>query len=137
MSTSSVETEDRLVWAIGLTMGDTDFTVCLQDGRRITVPYYCYPHLARASRMQRSHFEVYAEGKMLHWPDIDEDIEVQHIVEGRMPVKKGSSAMAVAEKRTACVASPKRRRRGNSDNSCEFKGNRVVCKRVARAGMGD
>jgi hypothetical protein len=100
---------------MGLAMGDTEFTVCLQDGRRITVPYRCYPRLERASWMQRSHFEVYAGGKMLHWPDIDEDIAVQHIVEGRMPVKKESGAMAVAEKRADYVATPKRRpKRGHS-----------------------
>lgn len=91
-------------------MGDVDFTVYLQDGRRITVPYHCYPRLERADRIQRSHFEVYAGGRMLHWPDIDEDIEVQHIVEGRMPIRQGSAAMAVAEKRADYVATPKRRR---------------------------
>jgi len=34
---------------------------------------------------------------MLHWPEIDEDIEVAHILEGRMPVKENSLTMAVAE----------------------------------------
>ena len=63
------------------------------------------------SGMQRSHFEVYAGGKMLHWPEIDEDIEVQHIVEGRMPVKKGRSVMVVAEERGSYAV---RKRSGQS-----------------------
>jgi len=48
---------------------------------------------------ERDHFEVHADGRMLRWPDIDEDIEVQHIVDGRMPVKKKRPLMAVAEER--------------------------------------
>ena len=90
-------------------MGEDEFTVCLADGRRIAVPYRCYPRLEKANRMQRSHFEVYAGGKMLHWPEIDEDIEVQHIVEGRMPVKKGREVLAVAEHRVDYAARPRRR----------------------------
>jgi len=91
-----------------LVLGEEAFTVCLRDGRRITVPYHCYPNLDRASMPQRSHFEVYAEGKMLGWPDIDEDIEVQHIVDGRMPVK---AALAVAEEREPYGGTPPRRRK--------------------------
>ncbi|MBI3986048.1 MAG: DUF2442 domain-containing protein [Lentisphaerae bacterium] len=78
-------------------IGAGGFEVCLTDGRRITVPYECYPRLLKASEGQRNHFEVYAQGKMLHWPEIDEDIEVQHIVEGRMPLKAHKTAFAVAE----------------------------------------
>ncbi len=42
---------------------------------------------------------------MLHWPEIDEDIEVKHIVEGRMPIKEPARAMAVAETRGTYVVS--------------------------------
>ena len=41
----------------------------------------------------------FSDGRMLHWPEIDEDIEVRHIVEGRMPVKEGTCVSAVAEPR--------------------------------------
>ena len=100
MSTSDIENSLQTVRAVGLVVGGVDFTVCLADGRRIAVPYTCYPRLDRADMKQRIHFEVHADGRMLHWPDIDEDIEVQHIVEGRMPVKQNSGLMAVAEERT-------------------------------------
>jgi hypothetical protein len=36
---------------------------------------------------------------MLHWPEIDEDIEVQHLIDGRMPVKARKAIAAVAEPR--------------------------------------
>lgn len=97
MSTSDAKDHGPTACAIGLIIGTDDFTVCLTDGRRIAVPYGCYPRLERATMWERDHFEVHADGRMLHWPDIDEDIEVQHIVEGRMPVKKGRDLMAAAE----------------------------------------
>ena len=96
MSTSQSKQNAAVVRAVGLIAGCSDFTVCLQDGRKIVVPYHCYPRLDDADMKQRSHFEVHAEGRLLHWPDIDEDIEVQHIIEGRMPVKE-RDLMAVAE----------------------------------------
>ena len=89
--------------AIGVVIGNETFTVCLSDGRQISVPYHCFPRLDAASPQQRAHFEVYAGGRMLHWPEIDEDIEVQHVIAGRLPVKREPAhtvqAAAVAESR--------------------------------------
>lgn len=86
--------------AIGLIIGDDVFTVHLMDGRQISVPFRAFPRMDAATPQQRVHFEVYAGGRMLRWPEMDEDIEVQHIVEGRMPVKDRAPASAVAESRT-------------------------------------
>jgi hypothetical protein len=86
--------------AVGIVIGNEVFTICLSDGRRISVPYHSFPRLDAATPRQRAHFEVYAGGRMLHWPEIDEDIEVRHIVAGRMPVKKEPAhTSAVAEAR--------------------------------------
>ena len=86
--------------AIGVVIGPELFTICLLDGRQISVPYYCFPRLDAATPLQRAHFEVYAGGRMLHWPEIDEDIEVRHIVAGRMPVmSEPTHTSAVAESR--------------------------------------
>jgi len=98
MNTLSNKTNDSAAVAAGVVIGEREFVVCLRDGRRLAVPYRCFPRLARASSRQRAHFEVYAGGRMLHWPEIDEDIEVVHILEGRMPVKE--KHLAVAESRT-------------------------------------
>ena len=85
--------------ATGIVVGNEVFTVCLSDGRELSVPYRCYPRLERATPQQRAHFEVCAGGRMLRWPEIDEDLEVAHIVAGRMPVKEPVRAAAVAESR--------------------------------------
>lgn len=86
--------------AVGLLVGFECFIVSLSDGRQITVPYECFPRLDGATMVQRKHFEVCAGGRMLRWPEIDEDIEVQHLIEGRMPVKARRSMAAVAEPST-------------------------------------
>jgi len=97
MNTLSSKQMAYTAHATGLVVGDHEFVVCLDDGRRVAVPFRSFPRLARANSKQRAHFEVYAGGRMLHWPEIDEDIEVAHILEGRVPAKENSLTMAVAE----------------------------------------
>ncbi len=99
MSTSKPKQGASGVRATGLIVADDGFTVCLADGRCISVPFACFPRLAGATRAERAHFEVYADGRLLHWPAIDEDIEVQHILDGRLPVKAPHRVTAVAESR--------------------------------------
>jgi hypothetical protein len=97
MSTSNKNAEAR---ARGLVIGLDGFALQLSDGRQISVSYACYPRLAAATLLQRTHFEVCAGGRMLHWPEIDEDIEVQHILKGLTPIKVDcQTASAVAEAR--------------------------------------
>lgn len=91
-------------------IGQEDFTVCMADGRRITVPYWCYPRLDKADAGERRKFEIYSGGKMIHWPEIDEDIEVQHLVEGRMPIKADKTHAVVAEGGGEYSASTRRKR---------------------------
>ena len=99
MSTLRDKRNPAAARAIGLIMGTDEFVVCLPDGRRLCVPYASFPRLENASAVQRGHFEVCARGRLLHWPDIDEDIEVQHLVERRLPVKEPARAMVVNEPR--------------------------------------
>jgi hypothetical protein len=88
MSTSAAETVTGLIHATGVYIGDTEFAVLLTDGRRVVIPLAAFPRLAAATPVQRRHVELYSDGKMLHWPDLDEDIAVQHLIEGRLPVKQ-------------------------------------------------
>jgi len=98
MSTSHSGHKSPDARAIGIIIGAEVFTICLSDGRQLSVPYHCFPRLDEATPQQRSHFEVSAGGRMIHWPEIDEDIEVRHVIEGRMPMKRAPVfASAVAE----------------------------------------
>ena len=55
--------------------------VTLQDGRELGVPISWFPRLARASAEERQKVEISAFG--LHWADLDEDISIQGLLEGR------------------------------------------------------
>jgi len=39
--------------------------------------------LARATPEQRAHFEVFASGHGIHWPDIDEDLSIDGLIGAR------------------------------------------------------
>ncbi len=69
--------------AVGVTFTDLQFTVALKDGRYLTIPLWWYPHLERATRAERKNWKLLGTGVVIQWPDLDEFIEVEHLVRGR------------------------------------------------------
>ncbi len=65
-----------------LVSGDT-LTVNLTDGRTISVPLAWYPRLLHASPRERNHWRLIGEGQGIHWPDVEEDISVSGLLNGR------------------------------------------------------
>jgi uncharacterized protein DUF2442 len=59
---------------------ETELTVTLKDGRRITTPLWRYPRLLRATPQQRANYELSPFG--VHWPEIDEDLSVAGMLRG-------------------------------------------------------
>lgn len=53
----------------------------LADGRPISAPLAWYPQLVHARAEERAHFRLIGDGEGIHWPDFDEDISVEGIVE--------------------------------------------------------
>ena len=62
---------------------DDDLVVDLSDGRTITVPLAWYPRLLRATPAQRANYRLAGAGYGIHWPDLDEDVSVQGLLEGK------------------------------------------------------
>jgi hypothetical protein len=62
-------------------IADVRFDVLLQDGREIAVPLWWYPRLLRATP-ERNHWQILPFGDALHWPDLDEDLDVQGFLIG-------------------------------------------------------
>ncbi len=60
---------------------DDSMWVELSDGRPIGVPYAWFPRLLNATPRQREAVEIGRFG--LHWADIDEDISIAGLLEGR------------------------------------------------------
>jgi hypothetical protein len=54
----------------------------LLDGRVISVPLAWSWRLSEASSAQRSNFRIIGTGQGIHWPDVDEDISVEGMLQG-------------------------------------------------------
>jgi len=67
---------------IDVRFDDDTMSVDLADGRTITVPLAWYPRLLDATPTQRRSWQPCAAGFGIHWPDIDEDLSTQGLLEG-------------------------------------------------------
>lgn len=80
MSFSTVET---VPLARNVQVTESELSVALADGRRISAPLAWFPRLARATQPQRDHWQLLGDGEGIHWPDIDEDLSVAGLLAGR------------------------------------------------------
>jgi hypothetical protein len=54
--------------------------VLLADGREVSAPLQWFPRLLRATAKQRAKWELIGDGIGIHWPLVDEDIEVESLL---------------------------------------------------------
>jgi hypothetical protein len=76
-------TELRNVTAIALNFSGALLEVSLSDGRVISVPLSWYPRLAHASQKERETWKLIGNGLGIHWPDLDEDVSVANLLDGK------------------------------------------------------
>jgi len=81
MSTSGTELREAV--AQGVTANDEALIVDLADGRTITVPLAWFPRLAHGTPAERANWRLIGGGVGIHWPDLDEDINVESLLAGR------------------------------------------------------
>ncbi len=60
---------------------NTHLVLTLEGGHEVHAPLWFYPRLHQATASQRAHYEIMRFG--IHWPDIDEDLSIKGILEGR------------------------------------------------------
>jgi hypothetical protein len=63
-------------------VGGDRLSVDLVDGRTITVPLAWYPRLLNATPEQRRNWRISGAGFGIHWPDVDEDLSTQGLLDG-------------------------------------------------------
>ena len=68
-------------------------SVDLYDGRTITAPLAWYPRLLHATPEQRANWRISGAGYGIHWPDIDEDLSTQGLLQGA-PAPRGAAKAA-------------------------------------------
>jgi len=57
--------------------------ILLSDKMEVRFPVELNTKLRMASVVQRSNIEIICNGTGLHWPDLDEDLSLTGIIEGR------------------------------------------------------
>ncbi len=59
--------------------------ICIEltDNREVRFPVYLNDKLRNATREQLENVELICGGTGLHWPDLDEDLSVMGIMEGK------------------------------------------------------
>ena len=75
------------------------FTVHLNDGRHLVIPLVWYPRLLAGKKDEREHYFLIGEGEGIHWPDIDEDIQVEALLAGRSSQENQTSLKKWLQKR--------------------------------------
>jgi hypothetical protein len=56
----------------------------LDDGREIRFPAFKNRRLSEATPAELANIEIISNGTGLHWPDLDEDLSILGILEGRL-----------------------------------------------------
>jgi hypothetical protein len=81
MSSSTVET--LIPSAVQIQVNDDALSVELSDGRTISVPLAWFPRLAHGTADERQKWRLIANGRGIHWTDLDEDISVENLLSGK------------------------------------------------------
>jgi hypothetical protein len=98
---------------------DETITAYLVDGRVISVPLAWSWRLSDATPAQRAHWRLIGDGHGVHWPDIDEDLSAEGMLNGVPARRPGSSVRArtVPAPKKLLTATTKKRGPGGSRRS--------------------
>jgi uncharacterized protein DUF2442 len=99
MTFLTIETGQAIANAVRIT--DEELVVGLVDGRTMSVPLLWYPRLAHASEAERGNWRFIGRGERIHWPSIDEDIEIANLLVGRRSGESQESLQASLAERAS------------------------------------
>lgn len=75
---------DLQIKAVRVWIEDRKVCLELEDGREIRFPAALNRRLKKAAKGKLANVELICGGTGLHWPDLDEDLSVQGILDGRL-----------------------------------------------------
>lgn len=99
MSSLSVEIQEPR--ARSVTVNDDELCIDLVDGRTIIIPLVWFPRLWHGSQNERNNFEIFGDGAYIHWPDLDEDLTVAGLLDGKRSGESPESLKKWLENRTS------------------------------------
>ena len=97
MSTA-VSTETRIA---RVEVSDETITAHLADGRIISVPLAWSWRLSEATPKQRAHWHLIGDGHGVYWPDVDEDISAEGMLNGTPAPRPAHRAVTYKTERPA------------------------------------
>lgn len=81
LTVSRIEMEAPL--AVNVLVSEDTLSVDLRDGRSLSVPLAWYPRLALGTARELGNWRLVGGGEGIHWPDLDEDLSVIGLLEGK------------------------------------------------------
>lgn len=81
LTVSTIEID--MPMAVDVSVSEDTLSVDLRDGRSISVPLAWYPRLANGSARERDNWRLIGQGEGIHWEDLDEDISLIGLLEGK------------------------------------------------------
>ena len=69
ISTNNMEVTAQKIW-----FNTSRIFALLSDGRIVGMPLVWFPRLQKASEQQREKYELFENGKWIHWEQLDEDL---------------------------------------------------------------
>lgn len=70
---------------------DSALNVYLKDGRSLACPLAWFPRLLHGTTAERNHYQLSGDEDVIHWPDLDEDIELARLFQGGRSVESERS----------------------------------------------
>lgn len=63
----------------------------LEDGRSLSIPLFWYPRLVYGTENERQNCQISGAGFGIHWPDLDEDIGIKGLLDGKKSAESEQS----------------------------------------------
>lgn len=83
---------------------DGELIVTLHDGRVLSLPLRWFPRLRYATEAERAHWIILGDDDLIHWPELDEDIELLRLFSGGESLENESSVQAwLAEQKSEAL----------------------------------
>jgi hypothetical protein len=89
LTVSTIEID--MPMAVDVSVSEDTLSVDLRDGRSILVPLAWYPRLVNGSAKERDNWRLIGQGSGIHWEELDEDISLIGLLEGKPSGESQSS----------------------------------------------
>ncbi len=88
MNTLAIESQLRIE---SVKVDATTLRIDLSDGRSVSAPLVWYPRLLNGTLRERRKWQLIGDGAGIHWPELDEDLSMEGILQGKPSFESAKS----------------------------------------------